>query len=115
MLKFNRRSSGRVNYPFQQRLCLVESPSPTETAIEFEWQLFHDVGQCGCSFWSTRPMYGKRLWIELGFDGECQTQLAEVCHVTEIQCLGRPLFLVGCQFVQPLLDGPNLAAPMMAS
>ena len=75
------------------------------SASGFEWQLFHNVAQGGCSFWSSRPLRGRRLWVELGFDRSCLTRLAEVCHETEIKCLAHPLFLVGCRFVQPLSNG----------
>ena len=39
-----------------------------------------------------------------------RTRLADVCHQTEIQCLARPLFLVGCQFVRPIASGTDSPA-----
>jgi hypothetical protein len=101
----DRRSNGRVPYPIQQRMWLNESRSEAETTADFDWQLFHDVSLDGCSFWSPRPLRGRRLWVELGLDSDCLTRLAEVCHETEIQCLARPLFLVGCRFVRPIASG----------
>ncbi len=101
----DRRSNGRVPYPIQQRTRLIESNGETETTADFDWQLFHDVSLGGCSFWSPRSLRGQRLWVELGLDRDCLTRLAEVCHETEIQCLARPLFLIGCRFVRPIDSG----------
>jgi hypothetical protein len=103
---FDRRTSGRVSYPFPQRMRSAEDRSEAEIATDFDFQLFHDVALGGCSFWSDRPRQGQRLWIELGFEHERLTRLAEVCHETEIRCLARPMFLVGCRFLQPIKRGP---------
>ena len=97
---YDRRTSGRVSYPFQQRTCVAEFGDDTMTGIDS--QLFHDVSVGGCSFWSMRPMHSQQLWIELGFDQDRLTRLAEVCHQTAVQCLAHPVYLVGCRFLQPI-------------
>jgi hypothetical protein len=106
----DRRTSGRVAYPFQQRTCMVEPGG--DTATDIDSHLFHDVSTGGCSFWSTEPLQNQQLWIELGFDHDHLTRLAEVCHQTAIQCLARPVYLVGCRFLQPISHRAT-AAPLM--
>jgi hypothetical protein len=94
-----RRSTVRVSYPIRQRVRQAEEHAVS--SADFESHLFHDVSLGGCSFWSTRPLRGQRLSIELGLDHNHLTRLAEVCHETEIQCLARPLYRVGCRFLPP--------------
>ena len=107
----DRRTSGRVSYPFRQRTCTNDLGD--ETAALVDSPLFHDVSQSGCSFWSNRPLDSQQLWIELGFEQERLTRPAEVCHQTRVGCLARPLYLVGCRFLQPISQGtepPALSA-----
>jgi hypothetical protein len=83
-----------------------------DTAAEIDSHLFHDVSAGGCSFWSTEPLQNHQLWIELGFGHDHLTRLAEVRHQTAIQCLARPVYLVGCRFLLPISPRPTAAPPM---
>ena len=91
------RASQRFAYPFQQRTSIVEERGATVGA--FDSRLFHDISLGGCSFWSTQPLSCRHVWIELGRDDDCLTRLAEVRHETKVECLARPLYLVGCRFL----------------
>ena len=92
-----RRSELRQNDSSQLNLLTL----PTDGNITDDWQTMrgHDTGPHGLSFWSAMPPSSSHYVWELDDAQQPMRKLAEVRHVTTVQCLRTPLYLVGCRLV----------------
>jgi PAS domain S-box-containing protein len=95
-----RRTSARRTFPYQQRVAPYHGVPPLES--EFFLARFSDISSGGVSFiLEERPNY-KAVVIELGSAPKTTKIHSDIVRVIPIMAEGRPVYLIGCRFVERL-------------
>jgi hypothetical protein len=93
------RSSPRHRFQYSQAMAPVrEGKMPA--ASDFVTVQCCDLSSGGASFYWDRPLPSKQIVLALGRAATCTHFRAEVVHVREFSCNGRPMYQIGCRFLE---------------
>lgn len=97
-INVERRKRPRRSYPYQQKIApMIDGKLPDQdTFIETQCR---DISSGGFSFLHPKPPASDTFVVALGIPPKISYLITQVCHVTRQEKDGKPVFLVGCNYV----------------